>query len=137
MNYLAFAVLALIAYSLVPPLSKLAAEEIPIMVVALGANVTIALANLAVVLYLDRGVVPALSSPSALYVLGAGVFLSVGVLSYFYALSIGPVSVVTPIFGMFLVGSAAIGMVALGEAVTARKVAGLALAAVAIYLTAA
>jgi transporter family protein len=70
------------------------------------------------------------------YVIGAGVFLTVGVLTYFYALSIGPVSVVAPIFGMFLVGSAVIGMVALGEAVTVRKVAGLGLAALAVYLTA-
>jgi len=136
MNYIVFAVIALVAYSFVAPLSKIAAQDIPIMVVALGSNVVITVVNLAVVLYLDDGLVSSLSSPKVVYVIGAGVFLTVGVLTYLYALSVGPVSVVTPIFGMFLVGSAVIGMVALGEAVTIRKVAGLALAALAVYLTA-
>lgn len=136
MNYIVFAVIALATYSFVAPLSKLASQDIPIMVVALGSNVVITAANLAVVLYLDKGLVSSLSSPKVVYVIGAGVFLTVGVLTYFYALSIGPVSVVAPIFGMFLVGSAVIGMVALGEAVTVRKVAGLGLAALAVYLTA-
>lgn len=136
MNYLVFAIIALVTYSFVAPLSKIAAQDIPIMVVALGTNVVITVANLAVVLYLDEGLASSLSSPNVVYVIGAGVFLTVGVLTYFYALSIGPVSVVAPIYGMFLVGSALIGMVALGEAVTIRKVAGLAFAALAVYLTA-
>jgi len=136
MNYLVFAVIALVAYSFVAPLSKIAAQDIPIMVVALGSNVVITVVNLAVVLYLGDALVSSLSSPKVVYVVGAGVFLTVGVLTYLYALSVGPVSVVAPIFGMFLVGSAVIGMAALGEAVTIRKVAGLALAALAVYLTA-
>jgi transporter family protein len=45
------------------------------------------------------------------------------------------VSVVTPIFGLFLVGSAVVGMVALDEPVTARKLAGLGFAGLAVYLT--
>jgi transporter family protein len=135
MHYLLWAVLALVAYSLVPPLSKLAADDIPIMVVALGANAMITVVNLAVVLYLEDGVTASLSSPDLAYVAGAGVFLTVGVLSYFHALSVGPVSVVTPIFGLFLVGSSVVGMAALGEAVTTRKLAGLGFAALAVYLT--
>jgi transporter family protein len=135
MNYLLWAIIALGAYSLVPPLSKLASERIPIMTVALVANALITVVNLGVVVYLDDGPLPSPVSPHALYALGAGVFLTVGVLSYFYALSIGPVSVVTPIFGLFLVGSSVVGMVALGEPVTARKLAGLAFAGLAVYLT--
>lgn len=135
MNYLLWAIIALGAYSLVPPLSKLASERIPIMTVALVANALITVVNLGVVVYLDDGPLPSPVSSHALYALGAGVFLTVGVLSYFYALSIGPVSVVTPIFGLFLVGSSVVGMVALGEPVTARKLAGLAFAGLAVYLT--
>jgi len=59
MRYLVWAVLALLAYSLVPPLSKLASEEMPIMVVALVGNTLITVVNLAVVLYLDDGAVAA------------------------------------------------------------------------------
>ncbi|WP_246986926.1 EamA family transporter [Halorientalis marina] len=135
MHYLLWAILALLAYSLVPPLSKLASDQLPIMLVALIANVTITVVNLAVVLYLDEGGLGSLSSTHGLYAIAAGVFLTVGVLSYFHSLSIGPVSVVTPIFGLFLVGSSVIGMVAFEEPATARKIAGLGCAALAVYLT--
>ena len=135
MNYLLWAILALVAYSLVPPLSKLASDQLPIMLVALIANVTITAVNLAVVLYLDEGTLGSLASTHGLYAIAAGVFLTVGVLSYFHSLSIGPVSVVTPIFGLFLVGSSVIGMVAFEETATARKLAGLGCAALAVYLT--
>ncbi|MFB6233685.1 MAG: EamA family transporter [Haloarculaceae archaeon] len=135
MHYLIWAIAALVAYSLVPPLSKLAAEQLPMMLVALVANVTITLVNLVVVVYFDDGALASLSSTHGVYALGAGVFLTVGVLSYFHSLSIGPVSVVTPIFGLFLVGSAVVGMVALDEPATARKLAGLGCAALAVYLT--
>lgn len=137
MSYIAWAILALVAYSLVPPSIKLATEEYPIMVVSLLANVILTVVNLIVVVYLFDGGLPSLTAPKIVYVIGAGLFLSVGVLAYFYSLSIGPVSVVTPIFGMFLVGSTVIGMALLGEAVTARKLAGLVFAAIAVYLTSA
>jgi transporter family protein len=135
MHYLLWALLALAAYSLVPPLSKLASAQLPIMLVALISNVTITVVNLGVVLYLDEGTLGSLSSTHGLYAIAAGVFLTVGVLSYFHSLSIGPVSVVTPIFGLFLVGSSVIGMVAFDEPATARKLAGLGCAILAVYLT--
>jgi transporter family protein len=135
MRYLTWTVIALVAYSLVPPLSKVAAEDVPIMVVALGANVMVVVANAAVVLYFDKPDFSMLVSPNLVYIVAAGVFLTIGVLGYFYALSIGPVSVVVPLFGMFLVGSSLIGMAFLGEAVTLRKLAGLGFAGLAIYLT--
>jgi len=135
MHYIGWAILALLAYSFVPPLSKVAADELPIMVVALVTNTMITVVNLGVVLYLDDWSLASLTSAHGLYALGAGVFLTVGVLSYFHALSIGEVSVVTPIFGLFLVGSAVIGMIALDEPVTVRKLGGLVFAGLAIYLT--
>jgi len=135
MHYVLWAILALVAYSLVPPLSKLAADELPIMFVALVANATITATNLAVVLYFEDSALASLSSTHGAYAIGAGVFLTIGVLSYFHSLSTGPVSVVTPIFGLFLVGSAVVGMVALDEPATARKLAGLACATLAVYLT--
>jgi len=135
MSYILWAILALVAYSFVPPLSKVAADELPIMFVALVTNTIITVFNLGVVLYLDDGALSSLTSTHGMYALGAGLFLTVGILSYFYALSIGDVSVVTPIFGLFLVGSALIGVVALGEPLSPRKLAGLAFAGLAIYLT--
>lgn len=135
MNYLVWALLALVAYSLVAPLTKLASNDVPIMVVALVTNAMITGVNLLVVLRMEDGVLQHLVQPGAAYMYAAGVFLTVGVLAYFYALSIGPVSSVVPIYGSFLVVSALIGVVVLGETATLPKLLGIGLAAVAIYLT--
>ena len=69
-------------------------------------------------------------------VLGAGVALVIAVVFYFLALSEGPTSVVVPIYGMFIVGGAVLGLVFLHEPFTLRKAFGILLAAVSIYLIA-
>ncbi|MFC6768429.1 EamA family transporter, partial [Natrinema soli] len=66
----------------------------------------------------------------------AGLFLSSGILAYYQALERGPVSVVVPIYGLFIVGSSVIGIAFLGEELTATRAAGIVAAAVAIYLAA-
>ena len=135
-QYLLWAVLAMAAYALVPVLSKIAEAELPMLIVALIANVIVVVINVAVVVYLgDLGRVS--MSPASIGVaVIAGILLGVAVVSYFHALSIGPVSVVVPIFGLFLVFSAVAGFLILDESLTARNVIGLALAMAAIYLTA-
>jgi transporter family protein len=60
----------------------------------------------------------------------------VGILSYYRALASGPVSVVTPIFGMFLVGTSILGVVFLDETLSTQKITGIGLAVVAVYLVA-
>jgi transporter family protein len=45
------------------------------------------------------------------------------------------VSVVVPIFGLFLVASSVVGIVFLDETLTARKALGIVLAVVAVFLT--
>lgn len=135
MNYLIWALVALAGYSVFTPLVKVAIRDTPSDVVALVANGILALSALGVVLYRDEQVVSHLTGESAPYIFAAGVFLSVGILAYYRALSAGPVSVVVPIFGMFLVVSSLLGVVFLGESFSLRKGAGIALAAVAVYLT--
>jgi multidrug transporter EmrE-like cation transporter len=68
--------------------------------------------------------------------LGTGVALVIAVVFYFLALSEGPTSVVVPIYGMFIVGGAVLGLVFLHEPLTLRKALGILLAAVSIYLIA-
>jgi bacterial/archaeal transporter family protein len=58
-------------------------------------------------------------------VLGAGVSLVIAVVFYFLALSEGPTSVVVPIYGMFIVGGAVLGLVFLHEPLTLRKALGI------------
>jgi transporter family protein len=75
--------------------------------------------------------------PSALYSYAAGIALTIAVGSLVKGLSLGPASVVVPIYGMFILGGTILGIVFLGEPVTTQKVAGLLLAVAGVYLVAA
>jgi transporter family protein len=59
-----------------------------------------------------------------LYALATGIALTIAVSSLFRALSLGPASVVVPIYGMFILGGAALGIAFLQEALTMQKVIG-------------
>jgi transporter family protein len=137
MSYLPWAVLAVVTYSLVPPLMNVATTgsvRIPSNVAALFANSILVIGTIAIVVYNREETLTYVSHPMFKYVALAGFFLFVGILAYYRALSLGPVSVVSPIFGMFLVLSSVIGIAFLNESLTVRKVAGIGLAIVAVYL---
>ncbi|WP_136717822.1 EamA family transporter [Halorientalis salina] len=135
MRYLSWALLALAGYTLVAPLVKLATAEIPSDVALLMANGILVVAAVAVVVVSDTPVVTHLTGSHAIYAYAAGVCLTVGILAYYRALAAGPVSAVVPIFGLFIVTSSIVGIVALDEPLTTRKVAGIGFAMVAVYLT--
>ena len=134
MSYLRYALLALVGYTLVPPLTKLASDSIPSDVVAFVSNAILAVAALGVVLTSDEKVVPYLTADGAVYMYGAGLCLAVGIIAYYRSLALGPVSVVTPIFGMFLVTSSLVGVAFLNETLSAQKVIGVLFAVLALVL---
>ncbi|MFC6724326.1 EamA family transporter [Halobium palmae] len=141
MNYLLWSVVALAAYTFVAPLMSVATTgdaPIPSDVAALLANLILVVVTAAVIVVESGGLVGYVAEyathPKAPYVYAAGVCLSVGILAYYRALSMGPVSVVAPVFGMFLVTSSIVGVVALDESVTLRKGLGIGLAILAVYL---
>jgi transporter family protein len=137
MSYLPWALLALVAYSLVPPLLSVATTGsvgIPSNVAALYSNAVLVIGTVLVVVYNGEDALAYATHPAQKYVLLAGICLFVGILAYYRALSLGPVSVVSPIFGMFLVLSSIIGITFLNESLTARKAAGILLGVVAVYL---
>jgi transporter family protein len=136
MNYLGWALVALVGYSIFTPLASLAINEAPSSVVAAVANGILLLSAVSLALYENESVASYFTGRAVLYMLGAGVVLAVGILAYYRALAGGPVSVVTPIYGMFLVGSSALSILFLDESLTLQKGAGIALAVVAVYLTA-
>ena len=74
--------------------------------------------------------------PGALWSYAAGIALTVAVGSLFKGLSLGPASVVVPIYGMFILGGAILAMLVLGEPLTWRKGIGLVVAVVGVYLVA-
>lgn len=136
-TYLPYALLAMGAYALVSPLMRVATtgpDAVPSDVAVVISNILLVLMALGVVWYTDQGIVAHLSSPKMVYVLGAGVFLGIGILALYRSLALGPVSVVTPIFAMFLVFASVIGFLVLGEEFTARKALGITFAVFAVYL---
>lgn len=135
MQYLWYALLALVAYSLVAPLTKLATRDLPADTVALVTNGVLVITALALVVATDKPLASALTHEHAPYMYAAGACLAVGILAYYRALAAGPVSVVVPIFGLFLVASSVIGVLFLDEALTLRKGTGVVLAVVAVFLT--
>jgi transporter family protein len=140
-SYLLWALIGMIGYSVTAMLVKLATQSgrfssyfvlmiSSAMVVATSTTITIV-----------RGDMKAfsrenLASADGMLVLGAGVALVIAVVFYFLALSEGPTSIVVPIYGMFIVGGAVLGLVFLHEPFTFRKALGILLAAVSIYLIA-
>jgi transporter family protein len=136
MSYLRWALLALFAYSAVAPLVSHASRGLPSSVVALVANGVLLVATAAVVLVGDAPVAAYATHPRMPYALLAGGFLAVGILAYYRALATGPVSIVVPVFGLFIVTSSLLGVVFLEEPLTLRKVAGVALAVLAVVLVA-
>jgi len=137
MRYLSWAFLALAAYTLVAPLLSVATRDVPSDVVALVTNGILVIAALGLVAYQGQPVLRYLDPghPKAGYLYLAGVLLAVGIIAYYRALALGPVSVVVPIFGTFIVTSSVVGIAFLDEALTARKAAGIAFAVLAVYLT--
>jgi transporter family protein len=136
-SYLPYAILAMAAYTFVSPLMRLATtgpDAVPSDVAVIVSNALLIGIAVAVVWYTDQGFSVHLGSPNLSYVLVAGVFLAVGILALYRALSLGPVSVVTPIFALFLVFSSLIGVVLLGESFSARKALGIGFAVVSVYL---
>lgn len=134
MNHLGWAVLALVTYALVAPLISLATSDIPSEVILVVTNGIVVVTAAVLLATSDVNASAYLLQDSAQYMYAAGVFLAVAIVAYYRALELGPVSVVAPIFGTFLVLSSVIGIAFLDEAFTLRKGLGIVLAGVAIWL---
>ncbi len=137
MSAVLWALVAMLAYSFVAPfVSRAIGSGMPEFLVLLVTSLILTLASLGVAALTGELNVRELAHPSAWNAYLAGAFLSVGIIAYYRALSLGAVSVVVPIFGLFLVVSSVVGFALLGEAITVRKVLGIVLAGVAVYLVA-
>jgi transporter family protein len=135
-NYVLWALVGMASYTMVAPLMKVALTDVPSDVAVLLSNLILVAVAGGLVVVSDTNVSGFLTHSKVPYVYTAGLFLAVGILAYYRALSLGPVSVVVPVFAMFIVTSSAAGVVLLDETLTLRRGAGIALAIVAVYLTA-
>jgi len=135
MHWLIWTLISLVFYSLMPPLVKSAMEEIPSFVAVTITNAI--LCSLAFVVAKAQGYtfIEHLSlNKSSILLYSAGIVLAVAIISYYKALELGPISVVVPIYGMYIAFSSIIGFIFLGERFTFSKGLGLIFALLAIIL---
>lgn len=141
MNHITWALIGMVGYSFTTLLVKLATRSgqfSSFLVLAIAGAITLAAA---VCITLVRGDLQHLTArdflgSSAWFAYATGIALTVAVMSLFRALSLGPASIVVPIYGMFIVGGAILGILFLHEPLTARKLAGISVAATSIFLLA-
>jgi len=136
MRYILWAIVALVGYSFVPPLIQLSTEEMHFSVATFGATGILALTAGSVALISGQPVGNNLTGPHGKYVILAGFFLAVSILAFFYSLSLGRVSVVVPIFGLFLVFSSLFGVYFFKEPLVPRQLLGIGFAILSIILIA-
>ncbi|MBV9654641.1 MAG: EamA family transporter [Acetobacteraceae bacterium] len=141
MHYIAWAALGMVSYSTVTLMVKLATRTGELNAFAVLAIATTMVAVAAVAnawlagVFVEKSAADFLK-PSALYAYAAGLALTVAVGSLFKGLSLGPASVVVPVYGMFIIGGAVLGVLVLGEPMTIKRALGMALAVVGVVLVA-
>lgn len=138
-SYVLWALIGMAGYSFTTLFVKLAERAgMPSFAVLAVATVMVAIFVLAITF--ARGevapLVAQLGGQGMLFALAAGITLTIAVSSLFHALSLGPATVVVPLYGMFIVGGAVLGVLVLHEPVTWHKVAGLVAAVAGVYLIA-
>lgn len=141
MNYATWALIGMVGYSFTTLLVKLATRAGRFSSFLVLAIATLIVASTAACIVLVRGDLGRVTardflSPSAGFAYATGIALALAVVSLFRALSLGPASVVVPLYGMFIVGGSILGILVLGEPVTVRKILGIALAIGSIFLLA-
>lgn len=134
MSYMQWAIAGLIGYTIMAPAISIASARTNSEAAILFSNVIFLGGVFLFVLYQGTPVLQYAIHPNSVYTYLAGFSLILGVIGYFRALALGPVSTVVPIVGLYIVFSAIIGIVFLDEALTLRKSLGIVLAFVAILL---
>ena len=136
MGYVGWALVAMAGYGVTAVFLKLAFRTVPSDVALIITNTVLIVSALGLVLFRGDSFASLGVNRPTLYVALAGLTLSVSIISYYLALSRGPVSVVAPIFAMNFAVAGVLGLIFLGESITAARAVGLALAAGAIVLLA-
>lgn len=133
-RYLLLSLVAFAAYSLVAPLLKIAMGTIPSSFAVFLSNTVMLVIVGSLLVYRRTSPVPYLVHPKTPYVVAWGTTLAVALLAYYRALELGPVSVVVPVYGLFIAVSSLIGIAFLDESLTRRKAASIGFAVLAIVL---
>ncbi len=137
-SYVLWALLGMAGYSFMTLFVKLAERSgnaTTYMVLAVSTTIVAIFAIIVVAL---RGELTPLllemERPPILWAIAGGIALTIAVSSLFHALSLGPSNIVVPIYGMFIVGGALLGVLVLGEPMPLHRMIGLAAAVIGIVL---
>ena len=137
MSYIAWTIIAMAAYAIMTILLKFSLRDVPPEAAVFVTNALLVISAFLWALY--RGVKItdhlALNQPT-LFLILAGLALSVSIISLYMALSRGPISTVSPLFGMNIAVVAILGFIILKEPVSLERIAGVILAAGAVFLLA-
>ena len=137
MSYIAWTIIAMAAYAIMTILLKFSLRDVPPEAAVFVTNALLVISAFLWALY--RGVKItdhlALNQPT-LFLILAGLALSVGIISLYMALSRGPISTVSPLFGMNIAVVAILGFIILKEPVSLERITGVILAAGAVFLLA-
>ncbi len=137
MSYIAWTIIAMAAYAIMTILLKFSLRDVPPEAAVFVTNALLVISAFLWALY--RGVKItdhlALNQPT-LFLILAGLALSVGIISLYMALSRGPISTVSPLFGMNIAVVAILGFIILKEPVSLERIMGVILAAGAVFLLA-
>lgn len=135
MGYLPWALFAMVTYGLTAVLLKLAFRGISPALGLVVANVAVVAVGLGWMAVVGAGAARGLGANAATAWLAlAAVVLSASIMTYYKALSLGPASVVVPIFALSMTIAVVLGFLVLGEPVKPVRVAGIGFAALAILL---
>ena len=137
-SYVLWALLGMAGYSLMTLFVKLAERSGNVSTYMVLAVSTTIVSIVAIAIVAWRGELKALlfelETPPLLWAVAGGLSLTVAVTSLFHALSLGPSNIVVPIYGMFIVGGALLGVLVLGEAMPWHRVVGLIAAVIGVVL---
>jgi transporter family protein len=137
-SYVLWALLGMAGYSFMTLFVKIAERSGTASTYMILAVSTIVVSIFAVAVVAMRGELKSLlfelERPALLWAIAGGIALTIAVSSLFHALSLGPANVVVPIYGMFIVGGALLGVLFLAEPMPWHRVIGLIAAVAGVVL---
>jgi bacterial/archaeal transporter family protein len=137
-SYVLWALLGMAGYSFMTLFVKLAERSgnaTTYMVLAVSTTIVAIFAIIVVALRGElKPLLLEMERPPILWAIAGGIALTIAVSSLFHALSLGPSNIVVPIYGMFIVGGALLGVLVLGEPMPLHRMIGLAAAVIGIAL---
>jgi len=134
MNYLAWALIAMLFYGITAILLKVGLKNSNTEIALILTNVILVIGGILIALFKGSLFTKWPLGWPLFFLSLAGVTLVISIASYYTALSKGPVSIVVPVFSMSFAIASILGILLLGEEINIFKIIGLILAATAIVL---